>query len=61
MDSSHDKLMEARVGKAVRKALVQLLQDIESEPALVIMRDDSQATISEPAVADIRSWLFKRG
>ena len=61
MDSNDDKVMEARLEKAVRKAFKQHLKDIESEPTLVIESDDSEANVSEETIADIRAWLFNRG
>ena len=60
MDNSQDKTMEAELRKAVLKAFKQLLKDIESEPTLVIESNDSEASVSEETIADIRSWLFKR-
>ncbi len=60
MDNSQDKTMEAELRKAVLKAFKQLLKDIESEPTLVIESDDSEASMLEETIADIRAWLFKR-
>lgn len=59
MDSNNDKVMEARLKKAVRKAFKQLLKDIENEPTLVIESGDSESNVSEETIADIQAWLFK--
>ena len=60
MDFDQDKVMEARLRKAVSKALRRLLKNIEGEPTLLIESDDSGVNVSEETIADIRTWLFKR-
>ena len=60
MDNEEGRLREKRIGRAVRKALRQLLRDIETEPALVIESHDSEDSASGETIADIRVWLFRR-
>ena len=60
MEANHDRVMEARLKKAVGKAFKQLLKDIEDEPTLVIESNDSEASVSGETKAGIRAWLFKR-
>ncbi len=60
MDSNQDDIREVRLGIAVRKAFEQLLKGIDSEPTFVIESDDSEDSVLEKTVADIRTWLFKR-
>jgi len=60
MEGNQDKVMEARLKKAVRRALKQLLKSIESEPSrLVIESDKAQADTSEQTATEIRAFLFK--
>ena len=60
MDGNQDRVMEARLQSAVRKALKQVLKGIERKPALVIEPDDGKSDVSEETIADIQAWLFKR-
>jgi hypothetical protein len=59
--SGQKKVTEAEVRKAVQRALRRVLKDIENEPALIIMPDDSNNSLSDQAVNGIRKWLFDRG
>jgi RNA binding exosome subunit len=61
MEGNRDKVMEARLKKAVRRALKQLLKNIGSEPSrLVIESDKAQADASEQTTAEVRAFLFRR-
>lgn len=61
MEANQDKVMEARLRKAARRAWKQLLKNIKSEPTtLVIESDANQADASEETAAKIRAWLFRR-
>ena len=60
MEGNQDKVMEARLKKAVRRALKQLLKSIESEPSrLIVESDKTRADASEQTAAEIRAFLFK--
>ena len=58
--SNQRKITEAEVRNAVRRALKQVLEDIENEPKLIIEAGPDN-TMADPAqLEDILSWLFKR-
>lgn len=62
MGANGDKVTEAQVRKAVRRALMKLSKSIDSEPrTLVIEADRTLPDISAEAEAEIRAFLFKRG
>lgn len=61
MEANQDRVMEARLKRAVQKAVKQLLKDVENEPTLVIELDDNEAGGVEEMMVDIRAWLFRRG
>ncbi len=61
MEGNQDKVMEARLKKAVCRALKQLLKSIESEPkTLVIESDGTKIEGSEQTAAEVRAFLFRR-
>jgi hypothetical protein len=60
MGDNEEKAMEAQISKSVPKALKQLLQDLESEPTLVIELNDNETGALEETMSDIRAWLFRR-
>ena len=61
MGSNQDKVVEARLKKAVRRALKQLMKSIKSEPSrLVIESDGTKIEGSEQTAAEVRAFLFRR-
>ena len=58
--SNQKEVTEAEVRKAVRRALEQVLKEIENEPALVILPGDNKDNLSDETISDIRKWLFER-
>jgi len=61
MEGNQDKVVEARLKKAVRRALKQLLKSIKSEPSrLVIESDGTKIEGSEQTAAEVREFLFRR-
>ena len=61
MEANQDRVIEARLKRAVQKAVKQLLKDIENEPTLILESDDNEAGLPEESMTDIRAWLFRRG
>ena len=57
MSIKDEQSMDIRVSRAVRKALEQLIQNIENEPGL-ILEGESQSADGENTLREIRSWLF---
>lgn len=57
MSIKDEQSMDIRVSRAVRKALEQLIQNIENEPGL-ILEGKSQSADGENTLREIRSWLF---
>jgi hypothetical protein len=55
-----DSVSEAQLRKAVAKALEQVLDDIASEPTLVIESPQDETQDSAQSVNDILEWLFRR-
>lgn len=55
-----DSVSEAQLRKAVAKALEQVLDDIASEPTLVIESPQDETQDSARSVDDILEWLFRR-
>ena len=60
MNAQGKDLSEAQLRKAVGKALKQVLDDIASEPTLVIESPQDESQDSEQSVSDILEWLFRR-
>jgi hypothetical protein len=60
MNAQGKDLSEAQLRKAVGKALKQVLDDIASEPTLVIESPQDETQDSEQSVNDILEWLFRR-
>ena len=58
--SNQRKITEAEVRNAVRRALKQVLEDIENEPTLVIDTGDKSEDLPDETLTDIRKWLFER-
>jgi hypothetical protein len=54
-----DPVSEAHLQKAVGKALKQVLDDIASEPTLVIESPQDKIQDSEQSVNGILEWLFR--
>ena len=55
-----DSVSEAQLRKAVGKALKQVLDDIASEPTLVIESPQDETQDAAQSVSDILEWLFRR-
>jgi len=60
MNAQGKDLSEAQLRRAVGKALKQVLDDIASEPTLVIESPQDETQDSEQSVNDILEWLFRR-
>ncbi len=55
-----DSVSEAQLRKAVAKALEQVLDDIASEPTLVIESPQDETQDSGQSFSDILEWLFRK-
>lgn len=60
MNTNQDKVKEAELRKAVRRALAQLFKDIANHPTLVIELPETEYSVSTQSVNDILEWLFRR-
>ncbi len=59
MNKQGKDLSEAELQKAVEKALKQVLDDIASEPTLVVESLQDETRDSAQSVKDILEWLFR--
>ena len=59
MDSNKQNSRERQLSEAVRKAIEQLMRDIENEPDLVL-ETESRVEQNEQTLNELRSWLFGR-
>ena len=60
MNTNQDKVKEAELRKAVRRAFAQLFKDIANQPTLVIELPETEDSVSTQSVNDILEWLFRR-
>ena len=60
MDSAQDKIIEAELRKAVRKAFRRLLKEIKNEPELVIEASSDNTEADPTLLEDVQNWLFVR-
>lgn len=59
MGINDDESINRRVSRTVCKAFEQLIQDVKTEPGL-ILEGENQPVDGENTLKEIRAWLFGR-